>query len=156
MKSIILDATQFMMLKIVLGMYILLSSLDLWLAQYHLDVNFAYLGLLGQLLSLLVGIRNSLQPANAKVTISLRVVLLSLTELVIGPTIAMFAMSYIYNGTVTTATGITAILIGAFWEIVWKFAKDLVNKKTKQFIENDTDLTKTTDDGGEPPKGGGQ
>lgn len=136
MKSIILDATQFMMIKMVLGLYILLSGLTTWLAQYHLDVNFAYLGLLGQFLSLLVGIRNSLQiSTSSKVVISLRMVLLSLTELVIGPTVAMFAMSYIYSGTITAATGLTAILIGAFWEIVWKAGKDLLSKKTKQIVD---------------------
>jgi len=156
MKSIILDATQFMMIKIVLGMYILLSGLTTWLAQYHLDVNFAYLGLLGQLMSLLVGIRNSLQPDNAKVVISLRVVLLSLTELIIGPTIAMFAMSYIYSGTITTLTALTAFLIGAFWEIVWKAGKDIVSKKTKQIVDHDDTPPKTNADGGEPTQGGGQ
>lgn len=158
MKNLILDVSEVLIIKLMFGLYILLSGLSTWLIKYNLNVDFAYLGLFGQLISLLIGIRTRLQPSDAKVAISTRVVLSSLIELIIGPTIAMFVMSYIYDGTVTAYTALFAFLIGAFWEIVWNFLKKYVIKKGENIINNDDDgdIPKTSADGGEPVKGGGQ
>lgn len=158
MRNFVLDATEFMTYKLALGLYILLSGLTDWLWHYNLNVDFAYLGLFGQIISLLIGIRTSLQPATAKIKISLKVVVSSLIELIIGPVIAMFVMSYLYNANVTAGTGLFAFLIGAFWEIIWNFLKKYVIKKGNNIIDNDsdTDIPKTTADGGEPVRGGGK
>lgn len=159
MKNLILDVSEVFVIKLMVGLYILLSGLSTWLIKYNLNVDFAYLGLFGQLISLLIGIRTRLQPLDSKVTVSTRLVVSSLTELIIGPTIAMFVMSYIYNGTVTTYTALFAFLIGAFWEIVWNFLKKYVIKKGENIINDHdsiNDIPKTTADGGEPVKGGGK
>lgn len=159
MKNFILEFSEFMTYKLALGFYILLNGLTAWLLTWNLYVDFAYIGLAGQIVSLLIGIRNSLQPANAKVAISLRLVIISIIELIVGPIIAMVSMSYFYGGTVSATSALYAFLIGAFWELIWNFFKKYVLKRTKNIIDDndsDNDIPKTTSDGGEPVKGGGQ
>lgn len=144
MKDFIVENSVVLAWKFLAASYLLLSVLAPYLIKYNLVLDFLYFGLAGQILITLIEIQKATSDPNFKIRIRQNAFISTLVQWIIGPTLALLLTSAFSTSQYSTLSVITAVGIGAFWELAWKFIK---NKTIDNFKNGkDSDLNNKLDE----------
>jgi len=144
MKDSIFESIPLLMIKLLGGIYFLLtaaSSLSAevgeWLLKFNLIIDFLYFGLIGQILATAITIFNVTSNPKYKLEISIKSLIATFVQWIIGPILALVITSLISEGKhYSPRYALIAICISAFWEIIWKALKEKAKKAADSEDEN--------------------
>lgn len=135
MKNEVLDAGFFLAAKIVTILYVLASVIADQLFLVGFNLNFLYVGLIGQIVATLVDVHRMTSIKTFELKVTWGQVINTVVQLLIAPILALLLTSLLFK-IITPSSIVTAFSIGAFWEFAWRYLKKQVEKKFKDEDQN--------------------